>query len=215
MKKNPSLISESTNYVNLERLTFLVDGVFAITMTLLVLELRPPEAGTDDLAQGLWAMLPRLYIYLIAFYTIANHWFVHQRMFRHITDADTTMLWLTILGLLFITLIPASTAIVGRFPGEKLAVACFSANSFLQALSNWGFWSYVARRHKQFARTTDPRMVTITSHVWLIITLGWLISILIGFINVYIAYACWILLPNLVAIWGNRKRKLLLKTQSL
>jgi hypothetical protein len=39
------------------------------------------------------------------------------------------------LGLLFITLIPASTAIVGRFPGEKLAVACFSANSFFQALT--------------------------------------------------------------------------------
>src|SRR5689334_6419510 len=120
MKKNLLGSNESTNYVNLERLTFLVDGVFAITMTLLVLELRPPEAGTGSLTQGLLAMAPRLWIYLIAFYTIANHWIVHQRMFRHITSADTPMLWLTILGLLFITLIPASTAIVGRFPGEKL-----------------------------------------------------------------------------------------------
>jgi uncharacterized membrane protein len=114
MKKKLPAVSALTGYVNLERLMFLVDGVFAITMTLLVLELRPPETGTDNLAEGLLAMLPRLYIYFIAFYSIANHWVVHQRMFRHITSGDTTMLWLTIFGLLFITLItliPASTAI--------------------------------------------------------------------------------------------------------
>src|SRR5574339_443090 len=107
MKKNLPPLSEITNYVNQERLIFLVDGVFAITMTLLVLELRPPEFGTSSLQDSLMAMLPRLYIYLIAFYSIANHWVVHQRMFRHITQIDTTMLWLTILGLLFITLILA------------------------------------------------------------------------------------------------------------
>ncbi|HLO29888.1 MAG TPA: TMEM175 family protein [Anaerolineales bacterium] len=212
MKRKSPDITELTNYVNLERLTFLVDGVFAITMTLLVLELRPPEAGIDHLAQGLLAMLPRLYIYFIAFYSIANHWVVHQRMFRHITGGDTTMLWLTVLGLLFITLIPASTAIVGRFPAEKLAAACFSANSFLQAMTSWLFWAYVEKHQKQFASATDPRMLMITSQVWLIITAGWLISILLGFVNVYFAYASWILWPNLVAVWGNHKRRILLKS---
>jgi len=213
MKKNLHPIRASTNYVNLERLTFLVDGVFAITMTLLVLELRPPESNTADLSQSLIAMLPRLYIYFIAFYSIANHWVVHQRMFRHITNADTAMLWLTILGLLFVTLIPAATAIIGRFPGEKLAVACFSTNSFLQALSSWGFWAYVAKRQKLFATESDPRLLAITSQVWLIISTGWFMSIFLGYLNVYIAYASWILLPNLVAVWGNQRRRLLAKNE--
>jgi uncharacterized membrane protein len=207
MKRRLPQISESTGYVNLERLTFLVDGVFAITLTLLVLELRPPETGTSELAQGLLAMLPRLYIYFIAFYSIANHWVVHQRMFRHITSVDTTLLWLTILGLLFITLIPASTAIVGRFPAEKLAAACFSANSFFQAIMSWMFWSYVVRNQKRFAADSDPRLLTITAQVWLIITIGWLISILLGFVNVYLAYASWILWPNLVGLWGSYRRR--------
>lgn len=210
MKRKISNISQSTNYVNLERVTFLVDGVFAITLTLLVLELRPPETGTADLAQSLLAMLPRLYIYFIAFYSIANHWVVHQRMFRHITSADTTMLWLTILGLLFITLIPASTAIVGRFPAEKLAAACFSANSFLQALTSWTFWAYVERHQNQFAVDSDPHLLGITAQVWLIITIGWLVAILVGFVNVYLAYASWIVWPNLVAVWGNYKRRRLI-----
>jgi uncharacterized membrane protein len=207
MKKNPQPLSELVNYVNQERLIFLVDGVFAITMTLLVLELRPPELDTTDLAAALQAMLPRLSIYLIAFYSIVNHWVVHQRMFRHITDMDTTMLWLTILSLLFITLIPAATAIVGRFPGEKLAAACFSANSCLQAMTVWIFWAYVAKHQKQFASYSNPRLLAITSQVWLIIAMGWLASIPLGFINVYIAYAAWIILPNAVGLWGARKRR--------
>ena len=206
MKKNPAHFTEPANTVNQERLIFLVDGVFAITMTLLVLELRPPELETSDLAAALQAMLPRLYIYLIAFYSIANHWVVHQRMFRHITDMDTTMLWLTILSLLFITLIPAATAIVGRFPGEELAVACFSANSFLQAMTVWMFWAYVVKNQKHFASHSDPHLLEITSQVWLVIAIGWLVSIPLSFINVYLAYASWIILPNLVGVWGNRRR---------
>ena len=198
MKKNLPLVSEPTNYVNLERLTFLVDGVFAITMTLLVLELRIPEANTTSLSQSLLAMVPRLYIYFIAFYSIANHWVVHQRMFRHVTNADSKMLWLTILGLLFITLIPASTAIVGRFPTEKLAAACFSANSFLQGMTVWAFWSYVTKHQAQFAANSDPRALGITSQVWFIITVGWLISILLSFVNVYLTYVSWIFGP----IWS-------------
>jgi uncharacterized membrane protein len=200
-------MSESTNYINLERLTFLVDGVFAITMTLLVLELRIPESSPESLSQSLLAMLPRLYIYFIAFYSIANHWVVHQRMFRHITSVDSKMLWLTILGLLFITLIPASTAIVGRFPAEKLAAACFSANSFLHGMSVCLFCAYVSKNHKQFAAQSDPRLLGITSQVWLVISIGWLISILLSVVNVYLTYASWILWPNLVAVWGNHKRR--------
>jgi uncharacterized membrane protein len=207
MKRSVPTLGQSTNYVNLERLTFLVDGVFAITITLLVLELRLPESDTASLSQSLLAMLPRLYIYFIAFYSIANHWVVHQRMFRHITNADSKMLWLTILGLLFITLIPASTAIVGRYPAEKLAAACFSANSFLQGMTVWIFWAYVSKNYKQFAAHSDPRMLEITSQVWLVISIGWLVSILLSFVNVYLTYASWILWPNLVAVWGNHRRR--------
>lgn len=203
---------EATDYVNLERLTFLVDGVIAITLTLLVLELRPPEEGVASLAQSLIALLPRLYIYFIAFYSIANHWVVHQRMFRHITRADTTMLWLTLLGLLFITLIPASTAIVGRFPGEKWAAACFSANSFFHALTNWLFWAYVVPRHAQFAKDSDPQLLAITTQVWFLIALEWLLSIAIGFINVYAAYVTWVVGPNLAAGWARRRRRLLFES---
>jgi uncharacterized membrane protein len=210
MKAKKKEINALTDFINLERLLFLVDGVFAITLTLLVLDLRPPEAEASTLAQGLLGMLPRLLVYLIAFYTIENHWVIHQRTFRHITEVDTTMLWLTLLSLLLITLIPASTALIGRYPDQSLAVACFSANSFLLALIDWIFWAYVLKHQKQFASSSDPRVLRVTSQVWFVITLGWFASIFFSFLNIYIAYISWILWPNLVAAWGNRKRHQLL-----
>jgi uncharacterized membrane protein len=209
MKEYAQRMDEASNAVNLERLIFLVDGVFAITMTLLVLELRPPEVDASHLAEGLRQWLPGLFVYLIAFYTIANHWAVHQRAFRHITQGDTVMLWLTIVGLLFITLMPATTALFGRFPHEKLAVAFFSANSFFQGLTSWLFWAYVTKRQKLLAETSDLRLLAITKQVWLFITLGWLISIFLSFLNVNLTYISWVLWPNLVAFWGGRRRRLL------
>ena len=71
--KDDKEINTLTDFINIERLIFLVDGIFAITLTLLVLDLRPPEAEASKLAESLLGMLPRLLVYLIAFYTIANH----------------------------------------------------------------------------------------------------------------------------------------------
>ena len=90
---------------------------------------------------------------------------------------------------------------------EALAAACFSANSFLQALATWLFWSYVSKRTDRFAARSDPKLLRITSRVWLVISIGWLISIALGFANVYAAYVSWVLWPNLVALWANRQRQ--------
>jgi len=205
---------KTSDTFNMGRLNALIDGVFAITVTLLVLELRPPESGLADLGKFLAGMLPRLYIYILAFYSIANHWIVQQRTFRHITSGDSQILWLTMLNLLFITLMPASTALVGRYPGDSLALACFSANSFFHALVSWIFWTYVARNQEKFAAGSESRLLAITVRVWLFISIGWLLSILFGFINRYLTYASWVLWPNLVAAWAARRRRLLMVEMS-
>jgi uncharacterized membrane protein len=79
--------TDHSTLVSVDRLVFLIDGVFAITLTLLVLDLRPPQ--TVDLRRGLMDMLPRLGVYLIAFYAIANEWVIHARTFRLVKQADS------------------------------------------------------------------------------------------------------------------------------
>src|SRR5574339_99844 len=176
MKKTISTAGTSHNFVSLERLTFLVDGIFAITMTLLVLDLRPQESTSTGLGQSLPLMLPRLLIYFIAFYSIANYWLIHERLFRYISGLDAALTWLVMLEVLFITLIPFSTALVGRFPRDGFALACFSANSLLHAVINWIFCTYAARKQKQYAVHTDARVLTLNAQVWLLVSAGYLIS---------------------------------------
>jgi uncharacterized membrane protein len=81
--------SAHSGFLSLDRLVFLINGVFAITLTLLVLDLRPPESGS--LARGLMGMLPRLCVYLVAFYAIANEWVIHARTCRLIRRADSRL----------------------------------------------------------------------------------------------------------------------------
>jgi hypothetical protein len=75
------------------------------------------------------------------------------------------------------------------------------------------FWNYVSRHHRLFASASDPRILVIASQAWFTISIGWVISILLGFANVYFAYAAWVLSPNLVAVWGNHRRRLLVRSR--
>ncbi len=199
--------SSRTFLLSPERLMFLIDGVFAITLTLLVLDLRLPEALEGGLAAGLKAMLPRLGIYLIAFYTIANHWVLQYVTFRHVRKVNNTLVWLALLLLLFITLLPASTAIVGASPFAPLALLCFSVNSFFLSLAAGLFWSYVYRQHDSLADDDDPRRLSILAAAWFIISAGFLAAIPIAYLNVYPTYLIWIFWPYLVSTWAGRYRK--------
>jgi uncharacterized membrane protein len=194
--------------INVDRLTFLIDGVFAIALTLLVLDLRPPEVTNLELASGLTNMLPRLAIYLLAFYTIANQWTVHFQSFRHVRYVDLTLVWLSLANLLFVTLLPASTALVGRFPFEPLAAACFSVNSLLMSMGVVGIWGYIYRQRAKFAPEANPQILRGITFVWLFVSLGLSVALLFSFINTVIAYVIIVVWPLLVSTfwWVRRQR---------
>jgi uncharacterized membrane protein len=195
--------------INVDRLTYLIDGVFAIVLTLLVLDLRPPEVTNLELASGLRNMLPRLAIYLLAFYTIANQWTVHFQSFRHVRFVDLTLVWLSLANLLFVTLLPASTALVGRFPFEPLAAACFSVNSLLMSLGVVGIWSYIYHHRAKIAPEADPKILRGIAYVWFFVSLGLAAALIISFINTVITYILIVFWPLLVSTyWSIRRRRL-------
>jgi uncharacterized membrane protein len=201
--------NDHPNVVSLDRLVFLIDGVFAITLTLLVLDLRPPVTGTADLSQGLMGMLPRLGVYLVAFYAIANEWVIHARTFRLIKHADSRLAWLSIANLLFVTLLPASTALVGRYPFEPLAAACFSANHFLMSASVASVWRYVYKNRVSLASETDALLLRGMATVWFRASLGFIVAVPLGYVSTYVSFAFWVFWPYLVTTWWFRRRRAL------
>jgi len=166
--------------VPLDRMTFLVEGVFAITLTLLVLDLMVPDAGRRALADSLTAMLPRLAIYLFAFASIGNQWVIHQRTFKLVKHGDSSLVMLSMLNLLVITLILASAAIVGAYPTQKLAAACSAINNLLLCLSAAALWAHVARRRDLLAEDANPRVLEGIALVWILVAGGFVVGLMVG-----------------------------------
>jgi uncharacterized membrane protein len=196
--------------LDLGRLVALVDGVFAVAMTLLVLDLKlPSESG--DLARALRQMLPAFLVYLIAFASVAGYWTIHHGHFRHISHGDGRLVVLSLTNLLFVTLYPVTASIVGAHPLEPLATACLSANSLLYCLSAWGVWAYAAAHRQLLAEDADWRSLQRTARIMLVVAVSLALAIPLAYLSVYLAYTDWILFA-LVAAWlGRRGRKAAVK----
>jgi uncharacterized membrane protein len=102
------------------RLEALTDGIFAVTMTLLVLDLKLPEHIDfgDSIGAALDDLLPRFDHYVISFVVLCVFWVAHLRVMRRIRDIDAHFLWLNLAFLLCTTFVPAFTAFVGNNPGH-------------------------------------------------------------------------------------------------
>lgn len=100
----------------------LVNGVFAIVLTLLVLDLRPPQAVSNvDLAHQLRAMKPALISSVVSFAIVAVFWYGHHMESRWIRRSDRIHLGLTLLFLLTICFVPFAASLLGHNPRLPLA----------------------------------------------------------------------------------------------
>jgi uncharacterized membrane protein len=98
------------------RLVFFSDAVFAIVLTLLVLELRPPELhSANGLVHALREMIPHFIAFGASFGVVSIFWAAHMSIFRPIKVFDWVTAWVNLLFLLTIALMPFASAILGRY----------------------------------------------------------------------------------------------------
>jgi uncharacterized membrane protein len=206
VRKSPA--ARSYGLVDLHRLKTLVDAIFAFSLTLLALDLRLPAVEPDALAQGLVSILPRMLIFVFAFLVIAQQWDVHQRTMPHVARADGTFVWLCLLALMFVVLMPASADVLGRYPLQPLVLAFFGANTALLCLASWAMWHYAAGRGKLLAEDVEPYVVRLIGRLWLYPSLVIVLTMPLGFFNVYPVYALWLLMPiasYAYSVWAFRR----------
>ena len=128
-----------------DRLIALTDGVVAIALTLLVLDLTSIEAHGSS-ARQLWDTLRnesgRFVAFFIAFWVIAQFWLLHHRVFRRISRHEDTLALRNFWFLFGISLLPFTTVLLGRTTDNPLAVTMFSANLLLISLTlAWLMWT--------------------------------------------------------------------------
>jgi uncharacterized membrane protein len=109
------LSHSTTPQLSKHRIEALVDGIFAVAMTLLVIDLRLPEhpqlLGPDALRDALFELVPNLYSWLISFIVLAIFWIANHRLYSHVRHVDTPLLWCTILMLGGASLLPFASAV--------------------------------------------------------------------------------------------------------
>ncbi len=127
-----------------ERLNALSDGVFAIAMTLLVIDLKVPDlTGAEEgrLPAELRGQLGSYLAYALSFYVIGQMWLVHHRMFRHIKMTDSRLLRINLLMLMVIAAVPFPTSLLGRYGGQTWGVVPYAAAMvLLQVLFGLMWW---------------------------------------------------------------------------
>jgi uncharacterized membrane protein len=196
-----------------QRLLSLSDGVVAIALTLLVLQIQVPEiAGTPAdsarvLARHLNSDVPQMISYLVAFYVIAQFWLVHHRVFRLINGHSEGLAWSNFVFLLTITMFPFTSNLLGRYDGNPLAVTIFALNLLLASLSTLGLTAYARRHgllHAEFA--SEAWRISRIRSIGIIIVVG--ASIAVAWVNPEAAKYVWILLvvvPFVAARLGRAK----------
>jgi uncharacterized membrane protein len=129
---------------SVERLAALSDGVFAVAMTLLVLDLRVPaiEAVHDEhgLLHALVALSPRLLMYMMSFLTLGIFWIGQQTQLNHLARSERSLSWIHIAFLFAVSITPFSTTLLAEFPEYRTALVAYWLNIFLLGSTLYFSW---------------------------------------------------------------------------
>lgn len=139
-----------------ERIVFFSDAVFAIAMTLLAIELKVPNLGTDQtterLLSAIFADWSHLFAFALSFWIVAVYWMAHHRYFRYIKGYDGGLIGRNLLALFFIAFMPFSTLVLGEYGNLAGAVWIYAVNMTGLGLAGAWLWHHATRGH----RLVDP-----------------------------------------------------------
>jgi uncharacterized membrane protein len=120
------------------RLEMFSDGVFAIVITILILNIHlPDETSTKHLGQALEDLAPNILAYVISFILIGLYWIAHHTSFHHIHKVNGVFLWLNMLLLLLVSFMPFPASLLGKYPLEPVSLMIYGIN--LIAANSVGF----------------------------------------------------------------------------
>lgn len=158
-----SELSSAGNGMSKHRLEALSDGIFAVAMTLLVIELKLPEtihhAGATELAQAIVDLLPKFISWLISFFVLGIYWYSHQRMFRHVRHIDGGLTFRTLVFLGFVSLLPFASALSGQATRALLSQVVYSSVMLLVGAASLWSARYVYRHPELCGNTPMPAAI--------------------------------------------------------
>jgi len=216
------LHNELRKEFQLERMILFSDAVFAIAITLLVIEIKIPELEKEHitdkaLGEALLHLVPKFVGFIVSFALIGVYWNVHHRMFGYVTSYTRKLVGLNLLFLFFIALMPFSTGFYSEYAGKELVqhqlkvpmtfyVLNFSAAGFI----NFFMWLYITNPQNKIAEPPiDPEVAMMGKMRSLIVPLVFLLMLVVAYLsNVLFAVYVPMFIPLLMRIikWRIKKK---------
>jgi uncharacterized membrane protein len=186
------------------RLEAFSDGVFAIAITLLVLEIGIPSGSEDELLEAVVDQWPSYLAYLVSFSTIGAVWLLHTVITEYLAHATSAFVRLNLLLLLVVSLLPFPTRLLGEYIGSdesaRVAVTIYGLNLLLVSVLVSVLWRYAVREKLIGPGADDSAVQTISKRLTpglagyaAMIALGLIFPVLA--VLGYLAIALYIILP--------------------
>jgi uncharacterized membrane protein len=142
-------LASDRNKRSFDRFVNFSDAVFAIAITLLVLDIRLPAVDATairpPLVVQLPGMMPNLFAFMLSFAVIGGYWVSHHRFFGSVDRSDARLVWLNLVVLFFVVLLPFPTQIVAEYGNTTLGVVIYAGAMTLTGLSIIALKSYAFR----------------------------------------------------------------------
>jgi uncharacterized membrane protein len=169
------------------RVEFFSDGVFAIAITLLVLEIGVPNGPDGTLWHDLKDQWPSYAAYLVSFFVIGIIWINHHGIFDHIKKVDYGVLYINLAVLATVAFLPFPTALLAEHlrsgADEEVAAAVYAGSMALMGVSSGALWLYISRHPNLHGPSLTQEVIERTNHLALIGGPAYLLAIAIAFIS--------------------------------
>jgi len=132
--------------LNKQRLETFSDGVFAIVITLLILDIKIPIVEPTALGAALMNILPQMLTYILSFFIVGLYWHMHHQVAAQIKQIDEAFIWLNLIWLLFVSVLPFPTALLGRYPLQPIPLTIYGFNLILVNVTGFIILAYFKNR---------------------------------------------------------------------
>ncbi len=206
---NQPFHSELKKEFQLERMILFSDAVFAIAITILVIEIKVPpldrHTATDaQLVNALGEMIPKFIGFLVSFFVIGLYWTIHHRMFGYVVNYTPKLLWLNLFFLLAVVLMPFSTAFYSEYiiHLKNTPVIIYVSNIVFLGIMNFAIWRYINKPKLNLVEGITPEAKKYFSFRAIMVPLMFILMAII-YLAVNKKYAVWIplLIPILMRIF--------------
>jgi TMEM175 potassium channel family protein len=169
------------------RVEILGDGIFAVAMTILVLDIRLP-ALTNDISAAqylhfVFALWPKLIVFVASFIALGRLWQLHRIIFHLLERSDQQLLFWNLLSLMFLCLLPVTTSLTGEHPRFSLSAAMYAGNVLMLNLVYRCMWHHASYQVQLLRSDFDPAISQVIARTFNVDFVLILVALVLSYLN--------------------------------